>query len=141
MSLKYPNSTVNFSASPAHALTPFQVYDRDEWENYLSKYDPNNFVEIEPLFNEYFFKVKNKKYNIYHKAVVMFSLEKALLTKNYNFAELLESDDETCFYFPYNWKIEKPRDFFKSIYGLMFENWGSEVINSGYKILPPNEIL
>ncbi|EPB2152903.1 hypothetical protein ACUF4L_003803, partial [Acinetobacter baumannii] len=60
MSLKYPNSTVNFSASPAHALTPFQVYDRDEWENYLSKYNPNNFVEIEPLFNEYFFKVKNK---------------------------------------------------------------------------------
>ncbi|MND52028.1 hypothetical protein D3C81_347950 [compost metagenome] len=56
MSLKYPNSTVNFSASPAHALTPFQVYDRDEWENYLSKYDPNNFVEIEPLFNEYFLK-------------------------------------------------------------------------------------
>lgn len=36
MFLKYPNSTVNFSASPAHALTSFQVYNRDEWEEYLS---------------------------------------------------------------------------------------------------------
>ncbi|OCZ69540.1 hypothetical protein A9F99_16850 [Acinetobacter pittii] len=71
----------------------------------------------------------------------MLSLEKALLTENYNFAELLESDDETCFYFPYNWKIEKPRSFFKDIYYLMFTNWGEEVINAGYKILPPNEIL
>ncbi|UGQ28868.1 hypothetical protein [Acinetobacter calcoaceticus] len=141
MLLKYPDSTVNFSVSSAHALTPFQVYDRDEWEEYLSQYDPNDFNQMKPLFNEYFFKVKNKKYNIHHKAVVMLSLEKALLAENYNFAELLESDDETCFYFPCNWKIEKPRSFFKDIYYLMFTNWGEEVINAGYKISPPNEIL
>ncbi|MDC4839871.1 Uncharacterised protein [Acinetobacter baumannii] len=111
--LKYPNSTVNFSASPAHALTPFQVYDRDEWENCLSEYDPNDFNQMKPLFNEYFSKLKDKKYNVHHKAVVMLSLEKALLNENYNFAKLLESDDETCFYFPYNWKIEKPRVFLR----------------------------
>jgi len=41
----------------------------------------------------------------------MLSLEQALLTENYNFAELLESDDKTCFYFPYNWKL-KTKIFF-----------------------------
>ncbi|MDY7373154.1 hypothetical protein UE233_10960 [Acinetobacter oleivorans] len=141
MLLKYPDSTVDFSASPAHALTPFQVYDRDEWEEYLSHYNPNDFTQMKLLFNEYFFKVKNKKYNIHHKAVVMLSLEKALLTENYNFSELLESDDETCFYFPCNWKIEKPRSFFKDTYYLMVTNWGEEVINAGYKILLPNEFV
>lgn len=59
MLLKYPDSTVDFSASPAHALTPFQVYDRDEWEEYLSHYNPNDFTQMKLLFNEYF-KVKIK---------------------------------------------------------------------------------
>jgi len=68
---------------------------------------------MKSLFNEYFFKVKNKKYNIHYKAVVILSLEKALLIENYNFAELLESDNETCFYFPCSWEIEKPRYFLK----------------------------
>jgi hypothetical protein len=43
----------------------------------------------------------------------MLSLEQALLTENYNFAELLESDDKTCFYFPYNWKLKNQDLFFK----------------------------
>ncbi len=139
--LKYPNSNLDFSASPAHALTPFQVYDRDEWEDYLSQFDPNNFTQMKPLFNEFFFEERNKIYDIHHKVVVVSSLENALLSENYNFAELLESDDETCFYLPCSWKIEKPRDFFKNIYSLMFKHWGEELINLEYNFLPPNKIL
>jgi len=59
MLLKYPDSTVDFSASPAQAQTPFQVYNLDEWEEYLSRYDPNDFIQMKPLFNECFFKVKS----------------------------------------------------------------------------------
>ncbi|MCB1658594.1 MAG: hypothetical protein H6996_05680 [Moraxellaceae bacterium] len=138
--LKYPNSTVDFSASPACALAPFQVYDREEWEDYLCQFDPNNFEQMVPLFNKYFFEVKNRIYTTAHKAIVVKALADALQCESYNFEALLEPDDDGCLYFPSGWKIQDYRLFFKEIYRITLEHWADELTQAGYTVVPLSSI-
>ena len=56
MSLKHINSSADFIVDPRDFLNCFDVYDREETlGEELNQFDPNEQVQLEDLFERYFF--------------------------------------------------------------------------------------
>ncbi|WP_332568476.1 hypothetical protein [Comamonas sp.] len=119
--LLHLGSHIKFIASPAFLLAPFNIYDREESLGLeLAAYDPNDPEQLLQLLDIHFFPLWNQgAWTAAHKVALIHALHSALQNPQYDFASLLEDDDNDCFYLPGSWHIQSPRQFFLSAHAAM----------------------
>ena len=119
--LLHLGSHIEFTPSPAFLLAPFNIYDREESLGLeLAAYDPNDPEQLRQLLNLHFFPLWNQgAWTAAHKVALSHALHSALQNPQYDFASLLEDDDNDCFYLPGSWHIQNPRQFFLSAHAAM----------------------
>ncbi len=140
MKLKYPDSDVDFNITPAIVLGGFDIYDREEGlGERLNGFNPNNHDELLEIYSN-FSNLRNRKYTLEHKKIIVETVLEALLNPNYNFGELLKDNDDECLYLPTEWDIKNPRSFFLSAYIWMISSWSVELDSAGYNYKRPNEL-
>ncbi|SHF78774.1 hypothetical protein SAMN02745781_03156 [Vibrio gazogenes DSM 21264] len=140
MSLKFPDSDIEFVVTPAYFLGDFDVYDREETlGEYLSQFDPNDFDQLSYLLDEKFFNGgRLSKFSLEHKYELLKMLAQALSDSSYDFDSVIyERDDYFCL--PYSWVINNPRLFFEIIYLKMYKHWGSDLITNGFDVIKPKK--
>lgn len=138
MSLKFPDSDIDFEVTPAFFLGDFDIFDREEsLGEYLNNFDPNDKNQLQFLLDEKFFRgARLLKFTEPHKYKLMKTLEESLSDSDFDFDAVLNGEDE-YFCLPGSWNIKNPRDFFNLIYDEMFTRWGENLIIQGYDILIP----
>tara|TARA_B100000745_G_scaffold165958_1_gene108627 strand:+ start:1655 stop:2104 length:450 start_codon:yes stop_codon:yes gene_type:complete len=138
VTLKHPDTSVDFHVSPAYFVGDFDIYDREDClGEYLNQYDPNNKNELHKLLREKFFGgARVGKLTPEHKAELMRVLIDALKTKDYDFDSILSHEREPDDYFtlPWDWEFVRPRYFFEEVYRLACELWESELSSIGNKL-------
>ncbi|CAM4100218.1 Dehydrogenase [Comamonas aquatilis] len=127
--LLHPDSDIEFQASPAMILGPFDVYDREESLGQdLNAYDPNDNAQLRLLFERHLLTaLANKGWTAAHRAALTQALAATLQDPQYPFVALLEDDEEHGFYLPSNWNIQAPRQFFHQAYLTLLEHWGHAI--------------
>lgn len=133
--LNFPNSDVEFTASPALFLGPFDVYDReDSLGQDLNAYDPNDPAQLRQLLDVYFFPAwAVNVVTVAHKLAIASSLTAALQEPNYNFSSFFENDDG-YFSLPSAWDIRDPRQFFYGVFLALIAHWGEELRAAGHSL-------
>ena len=138
--LFYPRSNMDFSTVGIgyFLLTFGYLYDREELEEYLNEFDPNDPAQLKVLLDEFFFPNDNGGLTVQHKVVLVNMLKDKLLNPKTDFAIVFrkEGDEENDWRLPYEWNIRNPRDIFKQIYRFLLEEWGNELTEAGYDFLP-----
>ncbi len=114
----------------------YDLYDREELEEYLNGFDPNNPVQLKLLLDEFFFPVENRDLTVQHKVVLVNMLKDKLLNSKTDFAFIFQENEDEGRRFPYEWNIQNPRDIFKQIYRFLLEEWGNELTEAGYDFMP-----
>ena len=142
MSLKFPDSDVDFVVTPAYFLGDFDVYDREETlGEYLSNFDPNDTEQLCKLLEEKFFNGgRLLKFSLGHKYELMRVLGIALADTDYDFETIIHHQDD-YFCLPWSGEIKSPRSFFETIYLKMYEHWGRELIADGFDLAKPEELF
>jgi hypothetical protein len=143
MTLKYPNTNVEFVVSPAYFIAEFDVYDREEdLGESLNEFDPNDKEDLERLFAERLLSGGNEAYTPAHKGELLRVLGDALANPAYNFERLLSQTDNENEYFtlPSSWVIRIPRNFFATAYRVIYRAWGEDARNAGCVIRDPNDL-
>ncbi len=114
----------------------YDLYDREELEEYLNEFDPNDPVQLKFLLGKFFFPVENRDLTIQHKIVLVNMLKEKLLNPKIDFAFIFQEDEEEGRRFPSEWNILNPRAIFKQIYRFLLEEWGNQLTAAGYDFLP-----
>lgn len=144
MTLKYPNTNVDFVVSPAYFIAEFDVYDREEdLGEALNEFDPNDEEDLERLFAERLLSGGNEAYAPAHKGELLRVLGDALADPSYDFGRLLSQADNENEYFtlPSKWVIQVPRNFFLEAYRVIYNAWGEDVRKAGYEIRDPKALI
>jgi len=138
MSLKFPDSDVEFVVTPAYFLGDFDVYDREETlGEYLSNFDPNDDDQLCTVLEEKFFNGgRLLKFSLGHKNELLRVLTLALADADYDFSATIH-DENDYFCLPWSWGIKNPRRFFEAIYIRMYERWGADLIANGFEVVKP----
>lgn len=127
MKLKHPNSEIDFIVGPSYFLGCLDIYDQEETlGSYLSKFNPNDKIQLHFIFNELFFNnPRTLKLTHEHKVELLRALKISIEDNNFDFGALLPGGKESDDYFtlPDNWEIENPRTFFEEIYSLARISW------------------
>ena len=129
--LLHLGSHIEFIPSPAFLLAPFNIYDREESLGLeLAAYDPNDPEQLRQLLDIHFFPLWNQgAWTAAHKVALSHALHSALQNPLYDFASLLEDDDNDCFYLPGSWHIQNPRQFFLTAHAAMQAHLAEEPDN------------
>lgn len=143
MNLKFPNSDIDFTITPAYFLGDFNIYDREEsLGEYLNKFNPNNSEELCLVLEEKFFNGgRVLELSLEHKLELLRVLANALAQKEYDFASVIDNQDDEYFYLPYSWAIKNPRNFFETIYSQMYKHWSKDFIKAGFDFSEEVEVL
>jgi hypothetical protein len=133
--LNHPQSNIQFKATPAFFIGPFDVYDREESIGRdLNTYDPNDPVQLQRLFDVYFFPSWTENgATVAHKRALAEALIAALRDPHYNFADLLK-DDSDHFSLPSTWEFRDPRQFFYGAYLALVFHWSDELLAAGFSL-------
>lgn len=133
MALKGPMSSADFQPDPTSLLSAFDIYDREESLGVeLSKYDPNDFNQLNILMRDFCFSVDDDFYKPEYKAELIRVLAEALHDNSYDFATLVvvhEYNEHISL--PYTWEIHNPWQFFLNIYAIASEHWKSDLESIG----------
>ncbi len=137
MRLKHINSSADFIVDPKDFLNCFDVYDREETlGEELNQFDPNEQVQLEDLFERYFFCGGILALTPAHKVELVRVLKDALDNKYFDFSEIFHADHDApdTIYLPTAWNIDNPRGFFENIYRIVVERWKEDLISAGIDI-------
>jgi hypothetical protein len=138
--LKHPGTEIDFNPSPHFLLGNFGVYDRDELEDELNKYDPNSASDINTLLDEFFLNgLWVKQWTVQHKIFFMEVFANALKDKDYDFGKVIEDNDDEYFYLPSNWVIKDARLMFWRMYGVLIEKWRNDFNEVDYVPIDKND--
>lgn len=102
--LMYEGTTIPYTATPGFFFCPFGVYEDEELENELSKYDPNDAADREYLIRHYCLATM-KKESYRHRWAKFHAVEVALRDKNCDFGEIIDRMEDDYFVFPWDWEI------------------------------------
>jgi hypothetical protein len=141
--LLFPHSDTDFSlAGLGYFVGCFgDLYDREDLEEYLNRFDPNSPVQLKLLLDEFFFPIENRELTIQHKIVLVNMLKDNLLNTETDFASVFEEKEDYYIRYPDEWHIHDARAIFKHIYRFLLEEWCDELSAAGYDVVPFDQIV
>ena len=141
--LYYPHTNMDFSGvGIGYFFGTFgDLYDREELEEYLNDFDPNDPIQLRALLDEFFFPNDYGGLTAQHKIVLVNMLHDKLLDPETDFAIVFQEDEAHGWRFPDEWHIHDARTIFKHIYRFLLEEWGDELNAAGYDVVPFDQIV
>lgn len=114
-----------FKPTPLYFTGPFEVYDRNELEDFLNEFDPNKKEDRIFLAKYAIDKLSyiKSQFSYRHVWMLVHVLEEALKDDGYDYSEIFADDDDECTYMPGNWNIENPKLFLEEILKVAKEEW------------------
>jgi hypothetical protein len=129
--LTWPKFNTPFEPTIFFWLGGISIFDREETlGSALWAYDPNEKSDREEVIRSFILSRFNSL-TYRHRFLLVEILKSHLLSRDFDFSSLFESDDDANIYMAWDeTEIDDPRGFFEDIYRLASDEWGADILRA-----------